>query len=85
DNVNQPYYQWRLARAYNELEEFEKANDYYKKAYHYFVDNLDFLENYSEFLQEEGNLDMLKEVVEQALLIDSNNQYFMDIMINRLS
>lgn len=85
DNLNQPYYQWRLALAYNEMEEFEKASDYYKKAYHYFVDNLDFLEIYTDFLQEEGDLTMLKDVVEQALLIDSDNQYFMDIMINRFN
>lgn len=85
DNLNQPYYQWRLALAYNELEEYEQASDYYQKAYNYFIDNLDFLENYSDFLQEEANLEMLKEVVEQALVIDSNNQYFMDIMINRFN
>lgn len=85
DNLNQPYYQWKLAMAYNQLEQFEVAGDFFKKAYRRLEDNLAFLEDYSEFLQEEGDLSMLKQLVDQALTIDPDNQYFMDIMLNRFN
>lgn len=85
DNQNQPDYQWKLALAYDKMEEYETASAYFEKAYPNFAENLAFLEDYSAFLQEEGNVEKLATVVKQALRIDPNHPYFLDIMFNQLS
>src|SRR5690625_2063466 len=48
-----PEYDWELALAYNENEEFEKAYDYYKLAYELLQSDSIFLKEYGYFLVEE--------------------------------
>ncbi|UJF14826.1 tetratricopeptide repeat protein [Jeotgalibaca sp. MA1X17-3] len=69
-----PEQDWQLAKAYNGLEEFEKSADYYQKAYQVLFDDLNFLEDYMNFLQEEGNIKKLQQVLELALAIDPENE-----------
>src|SRR5690625_4334762 len=45
-----PEYDWELALAYNENEEFEKAYDYYKLAYELLQSDSIFLKEYGYFL-----------------------------------
>lgn len=85
DNKNIPQYQWKLALAYDKIEEYEVANTYFEKAYDYFVDNLEFLEDYALFLQEEGNVEKLAIVVKDALEIEPNDPYFLEVLTNRLN
>src|SRR5699024_1123671 len=50
-------YEWELARAYNELEEYEDALKHYKEAYDTLYDDSDFLKEFGYFLTEEGNIE----------------------------
>ena len=61
-----------------------KASAHFDKAYFELFDNLTFLEEYSQFLLEEGNMLKLSEVVEQALDIQPENQYFIELKEDRL-
>lgn len=75
---------WLLAQAYNGLEEYESAAEHYLLAYDFLSDNPVFLEDYSQFLQEEGNQSRLSEVMEMALILDPENEYFNRLKENRL-
>lgn len=57
-----PDYDWELARAYNEMEEFEKASEYYELASNHLLTDTTFLKEYGYFLVEDGKS-------EQAILI----------------
>lgn len=48
-------YDWELARAYNEEEQYAEALQAYQEAYVNLVDDTDFLKEYGYFLTEEGN------------------------------
>lgn len=84
DDASEPIYHWQLAQAYNELEDFEVAGQEYENAATALYDNLDFLRDYSRFLLEEGNLMRLKEITEHALILDPNNDYFLELLEDRL-
>lgn len=49
-----PLYDWELARAYRELEQFDDALKYFQDAYTNMKDDSDFLKEYGYFLMEEG-------------------------------
>ncbi|AQS53052.1 Lipopolysaccharide assembly protein B [Jeotgalibaca dankookensis] len=83
DYMNQPLYQWSLARAYNYLEEYERASDYFDKAYYQLDENLDFLQDYSQFLREEGRVEDRAEIIKKALSIEPNNPYFLEMDKNQ--
>lgn len=74
-----PEHDWQLAKAYNGLEEFEKSAEYYQKAYQVLSDDLIFLEDYIIFLQEEGNIKKLQQVLELALTIDPKNELLFEL------
>lgn len=80
-----PQISWRLAQAYNEVEDFESAAATYEKAYLPLNDDMAFLMDYSEFLVAEGNLSKLAEVVGNALLINPEDPYFLEIKEERLT
>lgn len=52
-----PYYDWELAKAYNELEQYDKANESYQEAYFHLVDDAEFLKDYGFFLIEDGKIE----------------------------
>lgn len=78
-NKQNPQFQWRLAKAYNELEDYDKAGLAFEQAYLTLADNLSFLEDYSDFLREEGNQEELAELVAKALMLDANHPYFNEL------
>lgn len=57
DTEDQPLADWMLAQAYNGLEEFEKANEYYEKVKDVLKDEADFVKDYGLFLREEGKVE----------------------------
>lgn len=85
EGIYHPNYEWRLAKVYNEIEEFEKAAAHFDKAYLTLADNLSFLEDYSEFLREEANDTKLAELVAKALMLDPNHTYFNELRENLLT
>ena len=77
--IPQPQYEWQLAKAYNELEVFDKASVHFDKAYLDLSDNISFLEEYIIFLQEEGDTTKLLSVLEVALILDPENEFFFEL------
>src|SRR5690606_30476673 len=49
-----PLYDWELARAFNEIESYNDALNYYQEAYNSLQHDNDFLKEYGYFLMEEG-------------------------------
>lgn len=62
-----PYAEWNLAHAYNELEDFAVAALHYEQAFHELQHEPDFLKEYAFFLREEGKLDQAKELLKHYL------------------
>lgn len=84
EGAAEPVYHWQLAQAYNELENYESASREYEAAYTALQDSLPFLEDYSAYLLEEGNLFRLREVAQHALLLEPHNVYFLELWEDRL-
>lgn len=51
-----PMYQWELASAYSELDDYDLAAEHYEEAYSYLNHNSDFLKEYGYFLVEYGQV-----------------------------
>jgi tetratricopeptide (TPR) repeat protein len=62
-----PYAEWNLGHAYNELEEFEKAATHYANAYEELAHEPEFLKEYAYFLREEGQLEQATHLLEHYL------------------
>ncbi|WP_413523957.1 tetratricopeptide repeat protein [Carnobacterium divergens] len=69
-----PQFYWNLAIAYENLEEYSKANEAYQKAYEAFKQNRDFLKAYALFLREEGNLNVTKTVLSEYLALEPTDE-----------
>jgi tetratricopeptide (TPR) repeat protein len=78
ENEEDPQFAWILASSYNGLENFKKAEKYYREAKTLFSDNVEFLEEYAEFLIEEGKRDDAKEVIINLLKIDPTNESYLE-------
>lgn len=63
DEEDNPYAEWNLAQAYNELEDFDAARTYYKQAYEDLSHEPDFLKAYGVFLREDGQLEQARVVL----------------------
>lgn len=63
-----PIYEWKLATAYRELEEYENAKEAYEIAYFHLKEDAEFIKEYGFFLIEEGEREkgsqLLKKYVE---------------------
>ncbi|WLR53084.1 tetratricopeptide repeat protein [Bacillus tianshenii] len=65
-----PQFDWDLAHAKNQIEEFSDALKHYENAYTSFKNNPTFLEEYGSFMLEEGRRDEAKKAFKRALEID---------------
>ena len=65
-----PIYQWELARAYYEMEEYQLALNNYDEAYNSFTSDQEFLKEYGYILVEEGRIQDAKRVLNQYLQLD---------------
>lgn len=54
--ANDPMYDWELAKAYEELEQYDKALQAYKEASVHLQHNSEFLKEHGYFLTEEGKI-----------------------------
>ncbi|KAA0550249.1 tetratricopeptide repeat protein [Bacillus sp. BGMRC 2118] len=61
---------WDLATAKREVEEYSDALNQYHAAYTFFKDQPDFLEEYAQFLIEEGQRDVAVKIFKEILTID---------------
>ncbi|PPA71258.1 tetratricopeptide repeat protein [Jeotgalibacillus proteolyticus] len=69
-----PQFHWDAAKAYEWLEEFEKASDEYTQAYVVYNDHIDFLEDYGAFLLEESRVKDAQIVFRKLVQKDSTNE-----------
>lgn len=69
ENKEQNFSEWILAQAYNGLEEFDKAKEFYEKAKETLIDDPEFLKDYALFLREEGQIDVANELLKQYISI----------------
>lgn len=68
--ASDPLYDWELARAFKEEEEFSKALNAYEEAYIPLSDDKDFLKEYGYFLVEEGMQREAINALDQYIALD---------------
>ncbi|WP_175639698.1 tetratricopeptide repeat protein [Metabacillus schmidteae] len=76
-----PQFEWNLARAYHQKEEYTQALKHYDLAYTFFKDQRDFLQEYGYFLLEEGRRKQAKEVFQEILKQDPSNVEIDEILL----
>jgi tetratricopeptide (TPR) repeat protein len=79
-NEYDPHFEWDLAKAYQETEQYEDALNHYETAYNLFKDQHAFLEDYGYFLLEEGQREKAKEVFKKLLEMDPASVEIQDIL-----
>lgn len=75
-----PQFNWLLATAYSELEEYSEALSCYKEAHEFFGDNKDFLHEYGYFLLEDSKFDEARSIFKTLLHEDPSNDEYIDIL-----
>ncbi|HLR60179.1 MAG TPA: hypothetical protein VK094_06880 [Pseudogracilibacillus sp.] len=78
-----PEYDWELARAYNENEEFEKAYEYYKLASEHLQTDSIFLKEFGYFLVEDSKIPEAIDTFKKYLEIDPQDNEII-AFLNRL-
>ena len=68
--TDNPYAEWNLAQAYNELEDFDVARTHYQQAYEELAHEPDFLKAYGIFLREDGQIAAAKTVLTNYLQLE---------------
>lgn len=67
------YYNWELAKAYEEEEIYPEALKHYQNAYTTFKDDSDFLKEYGYFLVEEGRKEEAIKILNHYLVIEPSD------------
>ncbi|MEO2722373.1 tetratricopeptide repeat protein, partial [Enterococcus faecium] len=75
-----PYAEWNLAHAYNELEDFTVAAVHYEQAYHELSHEPDFLKEYAFFLREEGQLKRAQELLTHYLKLEPGDMEALSLL-----
>jgi tetratricopeptide (TPR) repeat protein len=65
-----PQFNWDLAKAYNQIEKYDEALNYYRTAYNDFNQEMTFLKEYGDFLYEEGLHKEAKEIYQKLTTDD---------------
>lgn len=76
-----PQFDWNLARAYHQKEEYTQALNHYQLAYNSFKEQREFLQEYGYFLLEEGRRREAKAIFEQILKQDPSNVEIGEILL----
>lgn len=76
-----PKFDWNLAKAYHETEQYSDALNHYQRAYTFFKEDLDFLQEYAYFVLEEGDRKLAKELFEKALELDKTNVEIQEMIL----
>ncbi|WP_273125969.1 tetratricopeptide repeat protein [Metabacillus sp. HB246100] len=76
-----PQFDWNLARAYHQKEDYTQALNHYQAAYNFFKEQQEFLHEYGYFLLEEGRRKEAKEIFTKILENDPSNVEIGDILL----
>ncbi|MDN5371487.1 MAG: hypothetical protein PWR19_533 [Carnobacterium sp.] len=79
-NEVDPQFYWNLALANEGIEEYSAASTAYQKAYPAFRQNKDFLKSYIYFLREEGERTIIKDVLNDYLILDAADAEMLEIL-----
>lgn len=82
EEVNDPRFVWAKARAYDALEAFEEAADHYDRASQFLQANPNFLQDYINFLVEDGQRDKAIESINSYLAINPANEDILTLKLN---
>ena len=80
ESEEDPQFNWILASSYNGLEDYKMATKYFEEAKIIFFENIEFLEEYAEFLIEEGKRDEAKKVILKLLELDPSNIEYLEAL-----
>ena len=75
-----PQFDWLMATAYSELEEYEQALSSYREAYQHFMENKEFLHEFGYFLLEGSKFQEARSIFEKLLKDDPSNDEYLDIL-----
>ncbi len=75
-----PQFIWLEAVSYQKIEQYDEALNSYDKAYNYFKNNEDFLEDFGFFLIEEGDRVKAKEIFTKLLQFNPTNDEYVAIL-----
>ncbi|KIL44194.1 tetratricopeptide repeat protein [Jeotgalibacillus soli] len=73
-----PQFHWDAAKAYVWLEEYGKASNEYTQAYVVYNDHIDFLEDFGDFLVEEGRSKEALAIYQRLLVKDPSNEEWLE-------
>lgn len=76
-------FEWDLATSKNKLEQFSDALNHYRRAYTFFKETPEFLEEYGRFLLEEGNKVEAIDIFKKLLVINPTN-YEIELLLEDL-
>ena len=68
---------WILATAHNNMENYDKARDYFADALQYLSEDLDFLKEYAFFLREDGQTEKMREIVNKYVMLNNETDFEM--------
>lgn len=80
DELDNPYAEWNLAQAYNELEDFEQAAKAFKAAAESLQHEPDFLKQYGLFLREDGKLTEARDVLTAYLALEPGDLEILSLL-----
>lgn len=83
DTIQQlPQSLWILAKAYNQVDEYDKSRTQFEQAYAYLATEIDFLKDYAFFLREDGQRDKMKQIVQQYLALSTEPDVEMEALLD---
>lgn len=80
ENETDPQFDWILASIYNGLEEFDKARKFFIEASKNYIDSPEFLEEYGQFLLEDGKASEAREIFEKLVELKPENAEYSDVL-----
>lgn len=80
NQVTDPNYEWELARAYEQVEDYNNAKAAYEEASFFLKNDSEFLKEYGYFLVEEGETEKAKAIFEHYINIVPNDEEVLAFM-----
>lgn len=75
-----PLLTWYEAVSHHKLEQYEQAKECFEDVYRYFVNDVDFLEDYGIFMLEYGNKEMAGKLFQQVIKLDPEKQNIRELI-----
>ncbi|WLR43727.1 tetratricopeptide repeat protein [Bacillus carboniphilus] len=75
-----PQFDWDLAYAHHQLENYSESSNHYERAYTSFKEDKEFLQEYAFFLLEEGQKARAMQLLKKALRIEPSNVEIEEIL-----